>query len=115
VTRERAADALAALAVGVVPVVFLARRGAAPDSSAIAAGAAAAVLLEVVLHWFREPVRRVWERPGLRWGATLVGVAAVVAGGPRAPDWTLWALLGGVGGYLTLLVAVTVKERAGAG
>ncbi|WP_121820415.1 hypothetical protein [Halostella salina] len=113
-TRERATDALSALAVGLVPVVLLARRGATPTSSAIAAGAAGALLLEAVLFRHRERVRRLWKRPGVRWGATLVAVGLAVAVGPRAPDWALWALLGGVGGYLSLLVAVTVKERTGA-
>ena len=113
-SRERLADALSALAVGGVLAVLLTRRGAAPAPTAVAAGAVGATLLEAVLLRYRERVRRRWERPAVRWGATLVGASAAVAVGPLAPDWALWALLGGVGGYLTLLVAATAKKRRSA-
>ncbi|WP_135821417.1 hypothetical protein [Halostella litorea] len=113
-TRDRAADALSALAVGAVLAVLLARRDAALAPVAVAAGAVGAALLEALLLRHRERVRRLWERPRVRWGATLVGGAAAVAVGPFAPAWALWALLGGVCGYLTLLVAATVEKRRSA-
>ena len=114
-TQERLADALSALVVGAVLAALLLRRGATRiPTAAVVTGAVGAALLEAVLLRHRERVRRRWERPQVRWGATLVGASAAVAVGSLAPAWVLWALLGGVGGYLTLLVAAGVEKRRSA-
>ena len=108
-TREAVADAASALAVGAAVAALVGWRGVPVSLWAATAGAVGAVAIEGVLLTSRERVRAVWERPVVRWGATLAGVVAAVGVGVYGPGWALWAALGGVGAYLALLALGAVK------
>ena len=108
-TREAAADAASALAVGAAVAALVRWRGVPFSLGAAIAGAAGALAVEGLLLARRERVRAVWERSAVRRGATLVGVAAAVAVGVYGPGWALWVALGGVGAYLAVLSLAAVK------
>lgn len=82
-----------------------------PSVPALIVGAVGALVLELLLSRRQAAVRRVWERPAVRWGATaaaLVTLAAVVL--LRA--WVvLWLAIGGLGAYLVLLGIVVSREN----
>ncbi|NHN47080.1 hypothetical protein G9464_05640 [Halostella sp. JP-L12] len=109
-TREGAADAASALAVGAAAAALLRWRGVPFSPGAATAGAVGALAVECALLTRRERVRALWERPVVRRSATVAGVALAVALGLYGPGWTLWAALGGVGAYLAVLALVAVRR-----
>lgn len=100
-----AGGSLAAGAVAIVP-------------AALAIGAVLAVVAEAVASRFDATVRRVWARRSVQAAATAgaVLVVAVVAfgrPGSTAAGWLVSAAAGGLGTYLAMLGAVTVRDAVG--
>jgi hypothetical protein len=103
---------VSALVFGGVVVAVVRWRGVPFSPRATVAGAVGALLLEGALVRCRNRVRALWERPRVRWGTTLGGVVAAAVGAPRAPGRALWAVLGGLGTYLTVLgFAVLIENQ----
>ncbi|WP_135534693.1 hypothetical protein [Halostella pelagica] len=109
-SREAVVDAASALAVGSVVAAVVRWRDIPLSPRAVAVGAVGALALEGALLRHRDRVRALWERPSVRWGATIGGAGAAAVAAPRAPGRVLWALLGGVVSYLTLLAVVTARK-----
>lgn len=107
--RSDATVAAAVLAVVVAGGLAVDSRPALPF---LAVGAVGAGLLEGLTQLRPALVRRVWERPFVQAvgvGGTLTATAAgYLLVGPAA----LWVAAGGLGGYLALLGAVALFERA---
>jgi len=110
-TGETARDAASAAVPLLCCLLVAWWRGRSPSVPALVVGAAGALALELLLSRRQAAVRRVWERPAVRWGATgaaLVVLAAVVALRARV---ALWVAVGGLTAYLVLLAAATVRRR----